>query len=281
LEQENIRCIVVNPADIPTTDKEKKQKTDKRDSRKIAKSLRNGELEGIYIPDKISLEERHLVRSRSMLVRDQTRNKNRIKALLHFYGIQYPEGLKDYNKHWSNRFYTWLQDVEFATEHGKENMRSLVTYSLQIRAMILSKTREIRNLSRKDKYANTVLLLCSIPGIGLLSAMIIATEIQDIQRYKNLDQLSSYTGLIPNTHSSGEKENVGGITNRGNKHLKNTLIECSWMAIKNDPALLMTFKRLCRTMDSNKAIIRVARKLLSRIRFVLLNNKEYVTCVIK
>lgn len=281
LEREQINCIVVNPADIPTTDKERKQKTDKRDSRKIAKSLKNGELVGIYIPDQSSLEERHLVRNRSMLVRDQTRNKNRIKSLLHFYGIQYPDGLKDYNKHWSNRFYKWLQEVEFSTEHGKNNLHSLVNYSLYLRTMILSRTREIRELSRTNKYSNSIRLLCSISGIGLISAMIIATEIQDIRRFKNLDQQCSYIGLIPNTNSTGEKEKVGGITNRGNKHLKNALIECAWMAIRNDPALLMSYKRLCKTMDSNKAIIRIARKLLSRIRFVLLNNQEYEKCVVK
>ena len=281
LEKENINCIVVNPADVPTTDKEKKQKTDNRDSRKIARSLRNGELIGIYVPDKISLEERHLVRSRTMLVKDQTRNKNRIKSLLHFYGINYPEDLKECNKHWSKRFYNWLQEVEFTTEYGKSNMQSLVNYSLQIREMILSKTREIRSLSKTDKYSNSVRLLCSVSGIGLISAMIFATEIQDIRRFKNLDYQCAYIGLIPNMHSSGEKENIGKITNRGNKHLKNALIECAWMAIKYDPALLLTFKKLCKTMDSNKAIIRIARKLLSRIRYVLLNNKTYVTGIVK
>lgn len=281
LENENINCIVVNPADVPTTDKEKKQKTDKRDSRKIARSLKNGELVGIYVPDKHSLEERHLVRSRAMLVSDQTRNKNRIKSLLNFYGINYPENLKESTKHWSKRFYNWLQEVEFNTEYGKSNMQSLVNYSLHIREMILLKTREIRKLSKTEKYSNVVHLLGSVSGIGPLSSMIFATEIQDIRRFKNLDHQCSYIGLIPNTHSTGDKENIGKITNRGNKYLKNALIECAWMAIKYDPALLCAFKKLCKTMDPNKAIIRIARKLLSRIRYVLLNKKPYVMAVVK
>lgn len=281
LEMEKIKCIVVNPADIPTTDKEKKQKTDLRDSRKIARSLKNGELSGIYVPDKISLEERHLVRSRSMLVSDQTRNKNRIKSLLYFWGIEYPEAFQSANQHWSKRFYTWLQQIEFSTEYGKSNMQSLVNYSLHQREMILAKTREIRALSKTEKYSNKVRLLTSVSGIGLISAMIFASEIQDIRRFKNGDHQCSYIGLIPNTHSSGEKENIGKMTNRGNKHLKNVLIECAWMAIRTDPALLMTYKRLCKTMDANKAIIRIARKLLNRIRYVLLNEKPYVTSVVK
>src|SRR6056297_3496833 len=50
LTKAGIHCIVVNPADIPTTNKEKEFKTDPRDCRKIAKSLRSNLLEGIYIP---------------------------------------------------------------------------------------------------------------------------------------------------------------------------------------------------------------------------------------
>jgi transposase len=279
LAQENIHCIVVNPADVPTTDKEKKQKTDRRDSRKIARSLRNGELIGIYVPDRQSLEERHLIRSRSLLVRDQTRTKNRIKSLLSFYGIDYPEEFKEQNKHWSKRFYNWLSEVSFDTEHGKMMMQSSIAYSLYIREMILLKTRQLRQLSITDKYSNTSTLLCSVPGIGLLSAMIILTEIQDIKRFKNIDHFCAYIGLIPNTYSSGEKENIGKIINRGNKFLKDILIECAWMSIRHDPALLLGFKKLCRKMEPNKAIIRIAKKLLSRIRYVLLNNKPYVRAV--
>jgi hypothetical protein len=58
---------VVNPADIPTTDKERKQKEDKRDSRKIARSLENGELQGIYIPSEEDIEDRALLRFRDRI----------------------------------------------------------------------------------------------------------------------------------------------------------------------------------------------------------------------
>ena len=52
LTELGIKCIVVNAADVPTTEKERQQKTDVRDSRKIARSLSNRELEAIYIPPK-------------------------------------------------------------------------------------------------------------------------------------------------------------------------------------------------------------------------------------
>jgi len=68
---------------------------------------------------------------------------------------------------------------------------------------------------------------------------------------------------------------VGRITKRGNVYLKYILIEVSWMSIRYDPSLLLTYKSAVRIMDSNKAIIKVAHKLLNRIRFVLKNKEKY------
>ena len=101
LRAHGIECIVINPADVPTTNKEKKHKTNKVDARKLARSLRNGELMPIYIPSRTALEDRTLVRSRHMFVSKQTRCKNQIKALLSFYGITLPEDIAD--RHWSAR----------------------------------------------------------------------------------------------------------------------------------------------------------------------------------
>ena len=53
-----VDCIVVNPADIPTTNKEVEQKNDPRDSKKISRNLRANELSSIYIPDETTLQNR-------------------------------------------------------------------------------------------------------------------------------------------------------------------------------------------------------------------------------
>ncbi len=52
LEKRGFPTQVLNAADIPTNDKERKQKEDKRDARKIAKALKNGDVDSIYVPDK-------------------------------------------------------------------------------------------------------------------------------------------------------------------------------------------------------------------------------------
>src|SRR6266542_178964 len=69
LSRNEIDCIVVNPADVPSMDKEKRFKNDRVDSRKLARCLRNGELEGIYIPNRMDTEDRALLRVRHILVK--------------------------------------------------------------------------------------------------------------------------------------------------------------------------------------------------------------------
>ena len=57
-------------------------------------------------------------------------------------------------------------------------------------------------------------------------------------------------------------------------------MESSWGVARKDPALLMKYKTYCRRMEKNEAIIRIAKHLLSRIKYVLKNKKEYVTAVV-
>ena len=63
-----IKNIVVNPADIPTTDKDRRQKEDARDSRKIAKGLSQNNLTAIYIPDIEKEGDRNLIRYRKLFI---------------------------------------------------------------------------------------------------------------------------------------------------------------------------------------------------------------------
>jgi transposase len=121
-----------------------------------------------------------------------------------------------------------------------------------------------------------VTLVRSVPGIGLITAMIILTELETINRFSNLDKMCGYIGLVPSTKSSGEKERAGDITPRGHSVLRSAIIESSWTATRNDPSLMRSYLSYIKRMDQNKAIIKIAKKLLSRIRFVLTNNKPYI-----
>lgn len=276
LIKQGIKNIVVNPADIPTTDKERKQKEDKRDSRKIARSLRNGELIGIYVPSKKGMELKSLVRQRKTLVKDINRNKSRVKSLLYFYGVNIPVELDRASTHWSARFTEWLKRVEFESEYGAKSLSILIDITIYLRQKLLALEKEFRTLSNDPVHGKLIRLLMSIPGVGLVTALTIISEVEDINRFKKLDHFCSFVGLIPSTDSTSENEVINGITPRSNKLLRSMLIESAWVATRHDRTLAAKYNELCKRMEGNKAIVRIAKQLLNRIRYVLKNEKEYV-----
>jgi transposase len=270
LKKEGINNIVVNPADVPTKDKEKKQKCDRVDSRKLCKKLRDKDLEGIHIPERVQLEDRDLVRLRRKLVRDTTRCKNRIKGLLNFYGIPYTV-----SSCWSIKFIKWLSELELSYPSGTLVLRILIAELQSIDQLKKQVSRKLLALTREEKYAELIKLLYSIPGIGLIAALTLITELGDIRRFKRFDYLCNYIGLVPTLYSTGDTKQVGHLTPRKNTYLLPIVIQCAWTAAGRDPALMQAYHQWCRRMKGQQAIIRVARKLLRRIRYVLIHQNEY------
>lgn len=279
LEASGVDCIVVHPADVPTTDKERLHKSDTVDASKLARSLRSGELKPIYVPSRQALEDRTLVRLRGHLVKKQTRVKNQIKALLRFHGIVIPTRFQ--GRHWSGAFLVWLRRVSQGEEQGLAHGSGRLALSIYLddlddqRKRLLHSTRAIRELAQTERYANRVAALVSLPGISMVSAMVWLTELVDIDRFGHLDRLACYVGLVPSLHRSGEHERPGSITRRRNGVLRHMLIESAWIATRNDTELLLAFATLSKRMPKNEAIIRIARKLLARIRFVLKSGTPY------
>ena len=276
-----IKNIIVNPADIPTTDKERKQKEDRRDSRKIAKSLKNGELEGIHVPSKQTEELRSLVRYRKTVVKEISRHKNRIKSFLYRHGIAIPVELSQPSRYWSGRFTQWLKTVETCTPWGISVLQGTLETVGQLRAGLLKLNRLLRAINRESQYSGILNLLQSVPGVGPIVSITLLSELEEVKRFKNLDKLCSYIGLVPRTNSSGEKERAGRITPRSNKPLRSCLIEAAWTASRNDPALAQCYVELCKRMKPNAAVVKIAKKLLNRIRYVMKNEKEYVHLVVQ
>jgi len=271
LRKNDIECIVVNPADIPTTDKERIRKSDRIDCRKLARSLRAAELQGIWVPSRTQAEERSLVRTRQAMVKKQTRCKNQIKSMLYLYGLQL-----DPDKSWSGRFIRSLEALRLESESGNIALKIHLAELVNLRQLIAKLNRDILALSRTERYSESVKLLISVPGIGTINAMILLTEIGDINRFQGLDRLASYMGITPESRSSGETQSPGDLSRRGNRHLRYLLIESSWIAVRKDPTLAAAFNKMCLRTVKTKAIVKIARKLLNRIRFVLGNKVQYV-----
>lgn len=274
LKAEGINCMVVNAADVPTSNKEKKHKSDKVDCRKLSRELSSGNLKAIYIPDQAHIDDRKLVRTRDRFVVDQTRLKNRIQSMLDFYGIKIPESFPN-SSTWSKKFIAWLEELEFKNTSAKSSLLLLLEQYKMTRKLVVQATKALQILAATPAHADRVKLLRSIPGIGIINSMIILTELGNIKRFKDIDHLCSFAGFVPNVYASGDTEHIGQMTRRGNNYLREAIIESSWVIIRKDPAMLSCYNRYCKRMNPNKAIIKIARKLLSRIRYVLLTNKEY------
>lgn len=273
---EGIQCYVVHAADVPTSHKEKIQKLDPVDSRKLARSLRSKEFKPIHIPDRWLEADRALIRQRFRMMKDLTRTKNRIRSILFQFGIQIPERFTSaQTRNWSRNYMRWIE--ELTLEH--ESLRQTITNYLRIgqaqREELLLVNRQTRAMSQNAAYKHNFDLLISIPGIGLFTAMMFLVQVGEIRRFETLDELCNYIGLVPSMHGSGDKITTGKMIHRGRKELKILLIEAAWDAIRLDPVMMATFNRLKVRMNKYKAIIRIARKMISRIRSVLLTQTTY------
>jgi transposase len=77
-------------------------------------------------------------------------------------------------------------------------------------------------------------ILQSIPGVGIISAMELLLELQDVSRFRRAEQLAAYVGLTPSQYSSADKVRMGRITGIGKNTLRSLLVEASWTLIRKD-----------------------------------------------
>lgn len=270
-----IKNIVVSPADVPTSNKEKTGKTDRTDSKKLARELSVNNLSGIYIPTEEQEAHRALNRLRMQLSKDQVRIKNRIKSLLNYIGINLSANSE--MQYWSRRLIDYISKIEFKEESMKKTINYLIKELLNIREQIKSILLEQRRIINENEEMQRIIhRLMSVSGVGFITATAFYFEIMDINRFNNVDSLDSYIGFVPSLYSSGEKELVLGLTKRGKNYLRNYIIEASWSSIRTDTVLMAAYSKLTRRMTGQKAIIRIAKKLVKRMMHVWKYDEDYI-----
>lgn len=274
-----IDCIVINPADVPKSQKDSLQKTDARDSKNLGLRLQTGVLRGIHIPDEQQEADRVFFRHRKRIWKDLTRSKNRIKGLLAFSGIDIPEQYD--NASWSHNFINWLKQLNCKQISRRAALNYMINQMLFLRKELLEISTAIRKMMREQRYKKNYYLLRTIPGIGPLTAASILVEIGDVKRFATFYHLNSFVGLLPMEHSSGETESKGMLTVRKHRQLRSDLVESAWTAKRTDPAMTLYFQEQIKRKESKIVIIKIARKLLNRIRYVLLHQQPYEYGVVK
>ena len=274
-----IECLVVNPADIPKSQKDSLQKTDPRDARNLSLRLQSGVLHGIHIPDEQQEADPVFFRHRKRIWKDLSRCKNRIKGLLAFSGIDIPEQYD--NASWSHNFINWLKALDCKQKSRRRALDYMISQMEYLRKELLTISNEIRKMMREQRYRKNYYLLRTIPGIGPLTAASILVEIGDVHRFETFYHLNSFVGLLPMEHSSGQSENKLSLTVRKHRQLRSDLVESARTARRTDPAMALYFQEQIKRKDSKIVIIKIARKLLNRIRFVLVSQQPYEMGIVK
>ncbi len=167
----------------------------------------------------------------------------------------------------------WLHNLEWKFSTASLALHSRLKQLHFLWYQKLDISTALRAYTRKH-YKKDYYLLKSVPGIGGITATAILAELGDLRRFSRLDELASLVGLVPGIHQSSERETCLGLTKRSNRYLRSLLAESSWVAVRSDIAL-QTYYRKHAAKEPNKSINKVAHKLLSRIRSVVVTGVPY------
>jgi transposase len=215
------------------------------------------------MPDKEISMLREQVRRRAFLVRERVRLRVKIKSILTYEGIRWPSdrGL------FTVKGVEWLHALRF--EPVESYLRVLKPLDDEIRLV----SRRLRGVAEEDE---DVKLLMTIPGIGYYSALLVKSEIGDINRFPFGDRLCSYAGLVPSTHASGNTVRHGGITKEGSRWLRWVMVEAAQTHVhRYDTSITHVYNRIAERRGKRSAVVAAAHKLLLVCYSVLKNKHPY------
>jgi transposase len=263
--------MVVSAAHVPG-EIGNRVKTDRRDGFKLARTLEAGLLRPIFVPEARQRADRELVRQRHRVQRDRCAAMVRIKSFFLTYDIEVPE---EAGAHWSGDFESWLRGLKLEDRSLDRVLEELRGLYFDLDARVDALTKELRQMARSEDYAPMVELISTVPGIGWLTALTLAAEIVDFRRFPDGEALSSYAGLTPSEHSSGDRIRHGHITRQGNPIVRSVLVESSWILIGKDPEMRRFYDRIKVRRGGKRAIVAVARKLCHRLLAIVQSGQPY------
>jgi len=118
----------------------------------------------------------------------------------------------------------------------------------------------------------------TIPGVDHYAAMILLSEIGDVKRFSSPEKLASWLGLAPQVHQPGDTQWTGHITRKGSERARWILTQCAQSAQpvrQHDPRMREFYERIEQKHGSSKAVVAVARKMLTIMHVMLARNEPY------
>jgi transposase len=221
LRQLGVECEVVAPSMTPRRAAER-VKTDRRDARKLARLLRAGELQPVYIPEPSDEAIRDLCRARTDAVDDRRRSRHRLKGFLLRHGYRY-QGKTS----WSAAHERYLRELVFSHPAMKAILEEYLISIQAARERIARCEAAMGVLLDNWRLRPAVEALMALKGFQSVAAMILVSELGAIDRFTHPRQVMAYLGLIPSENTSSDKRRQGAITKCGNAHARWLLVECA------------------------------------------------------
>jgi transposase len=262
------KVVVANPLQVRLI-AEAKVKTDKIDAAVLAQLYESGFLPQVWIPDADTLALRRQVARRAQVVRQRTRLKNQIHAVLAAHLIPKCPVSDLFGK----RGRAWLSEQPLPLDE---------------RTAIEQRLRELDRLGEDlqvlDRHTGEAVLddarvhqLLTISGVNATSAIALLAAIGDITRFRSSEKLVSYFGLNPCVYQSGlQPAKHGRISKRGRSHARAMLVEAAWACAKSPGPLRAFFLRIRERRGQQIAAVATARKLAVIVWHVLAGRKEYL-----
>lgn len=271
LEELGVDVKIANPKEVKAIAKAK-IKTDKRDSRILAHLLRADLIPEVYQRSGENRRRQRVLRQRAFFVAVMTRVKNKIRALLAQQKEEIQGEVSRVKNLFSRKGLETLKGLDLP-DTDKELLDGLLKMYPQLEERIKESDEMVETLYNRMPEAQ---LVSTVPGFGKFFSVLVATEIADVGRFSKVEKLHSYAGVIPSTHSTGERHFHGKITKEGNVWLRWAAVEAVWPAIKSDFDLKVFYEKLARRKNTNAAKVATARRLLTIIYRILKEGRSYV-----
>lgn len=230
-------CEVIAPTLVPRRSGHR-VKTDRIDARKLARLHRAGELTNVRIPSPEEEAVRDLIRVREDAKRDRRIAIQRLKSFLLRYGCRYSKKAQG----WSLPFSRWVASLKLDQSFAQEALDHLIAKVITTNADLESLDLRIVELAQLPPLVEPVKKIRALKGIDTLSAATIAAEVGDFAQFQRAASFMAFVGLVPQEHSSGDREWRGSITKTGNAHVRRVLVEAAW-AYHHRPAVGAILKK--------------------------------------
>ena len=272
-------AYVLAPSKIPTSARQKKEKTDEKDALVLLKLVRAFVLAGnplpaVWVPDAQTRDDRELVRTRLDVSVKIGLLKNQVKSLLKRNQVRRPSSL---GKSWTRTFRAWLlaslieplNPAESPLNPGaRQALASLVRQLDFLEKEQERLDRAVSALVDAPRYLEAVRELTRLSGVGALTALVFLTEMGDLRRFANRRQVAAYLGLAPSCFESGRSnDRKGHITRQGSPRVRRALCQASWASVRHDPQEKAAYARIAEKNPKKKkiAVVAAMRRLAVRM----------------